>query len=168
MANFDQSPSISAATMRGSEVIEPWPISAPALRMVILPSGAMRTHGVTGALARVLACACDIRRTPSFPSAMQKLMPPNPASTLRREILVSIMVMTSALPRCALDGGDDAVISPAAADIAVHMRDDVGARRLRILGEKLGRLHDLAGLAVAALRHLLGDPGFLQRMRGIG
>jgi hypothetical protein len=47
--------------MSGSEVIEPWPISAPALRMVMRPSGAMRTHGVTGMLANVFACACDIR-----------------------------------------------------------------------------------------------------------
>src|SRR5438132_6185621 len=166
MATFDQSASISSATMRGSEVMEPWPISAPALRMVILPSGAMRTQGVTGALAKALACACGMRRTPSFPSAMQKLMPPRAASMLRREMLVSI-IMTLALPRCALDGGDDAVVGPASTNIAVHMRDDVGASGLGILGEELCRLHDLAGLAVAALRHLFRDPGFLQRMRRI-
>jgi len=84
------------ATISGSEVIEPWPISAPAERMVILPSGAMRTHGVIGAFASVLACACDIRRTPSLPTAMQNVSPPNPASTPRRERLLSIMVMAQA------------------------------------------------------------------------
>src|SRR5262249_61950764 len=82
--------------MSGSDVIDPWPISAPALRMVILPSGAMRTHGVTLALARALACACDIRRTPSLPTAMQKVSPPRPASTLRRGGGVSIIVMAPA------------------------------------------------------------------------
>ena len=61
--------------------------------MVIVPSGAMRTQGVTGAFASVFACAWDIRRTPSLPSAMQNAMPPRPASTLRRESLVSIMFM---------------------------------------------------------------------------
>ena len=93
MATFDQLASISSATMSGSEVMEPWPISAPALRMVIVPFGAMRTHGVTGAFANVLACACDIRRTPSLPTAMQKVMPPRPASRLRRERLLSMTVM---------------------------------------------------------------------------
>ena len=34
--------------------------------------------------------------------------------------------------------------------------------------EQRDRAHDHAGLAVAALRHLLGDPGFLQRMTAIG
>ena len=38
---------------------------------------------------------------------------------------------------------------------------------LGFFGEQLRRLHDLAGLAVAALRHFLGDPGLLQRVRGI-
>ena len=132
------------------------------------PSGAMRTHGVTGMLASVFACACDIRRTPSLPTAMQNAIPPKPARTPRRERLVSIMFMAQALPRCALDGGDDAVIGPTAADIAVHVGDDVGARGLGILGEQLRGLHDLPGLAVAALRHLFDDPGLLQRVGGIG
>ena len=32
------------------------------------------------------------------------------------------------------------------------------------LREQIRRLHDLSRLAVTALRHLFGDPGFLQRM----
>src|SRR6201982_1197670 len=142
IATFDQSASISSATMSGSEVIEPWPISAPALRIVILPSGAMRTHGLIGAFARTLACACDIRRTPSLPTAMQNAIPPSPASTLRRDGVV-LNCHGSALLRCALDGGDDAVIGSAAADIAVHMRDDVRARGLGVLGEEFGGVSDL-------------------------
>jgi hypothetical protein len=39
---------------------------------------------------------------------------------------------------------------------------------LGFLGQQLRGLHDLPGLAVAALRHLFDDPGLLQRMRGIG
>jgi hypothetical protein len=79
--------------MRGSDVIDPWPISAPALRIVMRPSGAMRTHGVTDAFANVFAWACDIRRTPSLPTAIQNAIPPKPARTPRREIVVSIMFM---------------------------------------------------------------------------
>src|SRR5215475_380272 len=96
IATLPQSASISSATISGSEVIEPWPISAPAERIVILPSGAMRTHGFTGALASVLACACDISRTPSLPTAMQNVNPPRPESRVRRESLVSIAFMAQA------------------------------------------------------------------------
>src|SRR5947209_2639258 len=48
------------------------------------------------------------------------------------------------------------------------MAYDVSARGLGIAREQLGCLHDLPRLAVAALRHLFGDPSLLQRMRGIG
>src|SRR5262244_1463173 len=164
IATFDQSASISSATMSGSDVIDPWPISAPALRIVILPSAAMRTHGLIGAFAKAFACACDISRTPSFPTAMQNAIPPKPAITPRREISRSIMFMAQA----ALDGRDDAVIGSAAADIVVHVGDDIGAGGLRVLCEKFRRLHDLARLAVAALRHLFHHPRLLQRMRGGG
>ena len=63
---------------------------------MILPSGAMRTQGVTGAFASVLAWACDSRRTPSLPTAMQNVMPLKPASRLRRESFVSIVFMAQA------------------------------------------------------------------------
>src|SRR5215831_2571961 len=168
MATFDQSASISSATMSGSDVMEPWPISAPVERIVMVPSGAMRTHGVTCALASVSACAGETRLAPCWPSARQNVMPVRPASTERREMSFSIMVMASALPRCALDGRDDAVIGAAAAEIAVHVCDDLGAARLRVEPEQFGGLHDLAGLAVAALRHLFGDPRLLQRVRRVG
>src|SRR5262249_8814709 len=42
------------------------------------------------------------------------------------------------------------------------------ARRILIAGEELGGLHDLARLAIAALRYLLGDPGLLQGMAAVG
>src|SRR5258708_28912279 len=48
------------------------------------------------------------------------------------------------------------------------MRDHFILGRIGILGEKRCRLHDLAGLAVAALRDLLEDPGLLQRMIALG
>src|SRR5262249_26570449 len=168
IATFDQSASISSARMSGSEVIDPCPISAPALRMVTVPSRAMRTQGVTFAFAIAWGCACENRRTPSVPSARQNDMPPRPTNTPRREISRSMIVMALALPRSALDGGDNAVISAAAADVAVHVADDLRAGRFRVGGEQLGRLHDLARLAIAALGHFFGDPGLLQRVRGIG
>src|ERR1700752_4947000 len=60
--------------------------------------------------------------------------------------------------RRALDRGDDVVVGAAAADVALHVLDDLLARRLAVLLEQCGRGHDLPRLAVAALRHLLRDP----------
>ena len=62
----------------------------------------------------------------------------------------------------------DALIGAAAADVAVHGGVDFRVRRLWRLGQKRGRRHQLARLAVAALRHLLGDPCDLQRVAGGG
>ena len=56
----------------------------------------------------------------------------------------------------------DARICHATAEIAVHVRDDFLLGRIAVLGEQRCGLHDLPGLAVAALRNLLGDPGPLQ------
>src|SRR5690606_31506406 len=73
----------------------------------------------------------------------------------------------SALPRGALNGADDAHIGPAAADVAVHVFDDLLPRGVGVAFEKSCRLHDLPGLAVAALRYLLGNPRLLKRMAGV-
>src|SRR5271154_5038242 len=69
--------------------------------------------------------------------------------------------------RDALNGFDDLGVSAAAADVAVHVLDDLLACRFRILCQQFGRLHDLPGLAVAALRDLMSNPCLLQRMAGI-
>src|SRR5271155_5058526 len=99
------------------------------------------------------------------PKATATLKAPVVTRNERREsawMLVSFNMVLS-LPH-ALNGGDDLTVSAAAADVAVHVGDDLFARRLGVLRQQVRRLHDLAGLAVAALRHLHGDPGLLQRM----
>src|SRR5215468_3819947 len=73
----------------------------------------------------------------------------------------------SHLPSGALNRTHNALISATAADIGAHVFNDLLARRLRIVLEQVGRAHNLAGLAVAALRHALGQPGLLHRMTGI-
>src|SRR5512139_572815 len=117
--------------MSASEVIEPWPISAPGERRVTMPSGAMRTQALI-ARAEPCASASEIRRMPSAPSAMQNVSPPAPLRKLRREILKTafcLATMALALPRGAFDGGGDTVVGPAAADVAVHVRNDLRASR---------------------------------------
>ena len=56
------------------------------------------------------------------------------------------------------------LIGSAAAQVAVHGFVDIGVGGIRSLGEQRRRGHDLTGLAVAALRHVLFDPGPLHRM----
>src|SRR6267143_506777 len=87
-----------------------------------------------------------------------KAMPSNPA----------FMAASSCFSRRALDRGDDLVVGAAAAEVARHVLHDLLASRVFRLGEERGRGHDLARLAVAALRHLLGDPRLLQRVIALG
>ena len=61
----------------------------------------------------------------------------------------------------------DALVGAAAADVG-HQRVDVAVGRLRLLLQQRHRRHDLPGLAVAALRHVVLDPGQLHRMRAVG
>src|SRR5436853_1697070 len=60
-----------------------------------------------------------------------------------------------------LDGGPDAEVRTAAAQVPAHSLVDVSVRRVRILVEERHGLHDLASLAVATLRHVVVDPGLL-------
>src|SRR2546430_6951447 len=64
-----------------------------------------------------------------------------------------------------LDRGADPRVGPAATDVAAHGLVDLGVGRLRRALEERGRGHDLAGLAIAALRHAHADPPRLQRLR---
>src|SRR5690606_9049904 len=66
----------------------------------------------------------------------------------------------------ALDGGADAAVGAAAADVAAHRGVDLRLGGTRVLLQQRGGAHDLAGLAVAALRHVPGDPGVLHRLAG--
>src|SRR5947199_8708530 len=168
MRTLVQSASSSSAMISGSDVIDPCPISVAADMIVIVPSGAMLTQGLMAVPVRSDASTAASARSPS---AMANDRPAAPIITWRRDTFVWKLLMCwfmSRLPRRALDRAHDALISPAAADVGAHVLDDLGARRRWIVLEQVGRAHDLSGLAVAALRHALGNPGLLQRMAGIG
>src|SRR5262245_65603029 len=70
-------------------------------------------------------------------------------------------MVASLSARCLLDRVANARVGPAAADVPGHCVLDVGIGRLRLAGKECRRGHDLARLAVAALRHLALDPGLL-------
>src|SRR6266540_236672 len=81
----------------------------------------------------------------------------------RRVTRVADGALMSRSLRRAMDRGADALVGAAAADVR-HRRVDVGVRRVRGLRQQCGGGHDLARLAVAALRHVLRDPRLLHRM----
>src|SRR5262245_47676859 len=80
---------------------------------------------------------------------------------------VSSSVMSRPLGSGA-DGRVDALIAAAATEIAGHGAGDLGVCRRRLLGEKGRGLHDLPGLAVAALRHADIAPGDLDDVLALG
>src|SRR5690349_1646449 len=180
--------------INGSEVIEPCPISVAADMIVMVPSGPRLTHGFSAWLSawppdplaisaasalRASAIAKDSPAAPiiawrretcwcetwpeSWPETWRESWPPESLRDRGAPDLLKSLFM-SRLPRRALDRAHDALIGAAAANIGAHMLDNLLAARLRIVFEEIGRAHDLAGLAVAALRHALGEPGFLHRM----
>ena len=75
---------------------------------------------------------------------------------------------TSDLPDDPLDRTDNSWIGAAAADVAVHSFDNLPATRLWVGIQKCGRLHNLARLAVSALRYLLRDPRLLKWVIAVG
>src|SRR5262249_14338721 len=163
MRTLAQSASSSSARMSGSDVSDPCPISAAGDMIATVSSVEIVTHGLS---ATSPLRAASARR----PDAIVKVKPAAPTMKVRRlpAIFSNAVVMGSALLHDALDGADDARIGAAATDIGAHMVDDLRAAGLRVACQQIGRAHDLAGLTVAALRHPLGEPGLLHRMRGVG
>ena len=67
-----------------------------------------------------------------------------------------------------MNGAPNALVNAAAAEIADHGTVDLVVGGVRSPGEESGGRHHLAGLAVSALRHLLGDPRELDRVTTVG
>src|SRR5215469_9546512 len=63
-----------------------------------------------------------------------------------------------------LDGGGDALVAAATTDVAAHRAVDLFLRRIPAGRKQRGGLHDLADLAISALRHIEGAPRFLHRV----
>src|ERR1700730_7853679 len=63
-----------------------------------------------------------------------------------------------------LDGGGDALIAAAAADVAAHRAVDLFFGGVLVRRQQCCGLHDLASLAIAALWDIQGTPRLLYRM----
>src|ERR1700751_6125167 len=84
-----------------------------------------------------------------------------------RRLTFSIMAWTGVMSgSCSgrLDGGGDALIAAAAADVAAHRVVNLGLGRVLRRRQQRGGLHDLTGLTIAALRHIQGAPSLLHRV----
>src|SRR2546423_13394141 len=67
-----------------------------------------------------------------------------------------------------MDRSTNARIGPATANVSPHADIDFFISGICPFPEQYCRRHDLSGLAIAALRHVLADPGLLQWMRELG
>src|SRR5947209_8003213 len=184
LVTFFQSHSSSSATSWARPVSVPWPISERAMRMTQVSSGLIATQMLTSVAP---FCATASSKGALKPSARP---PPasaaEPTTNLRRESfwplpkIIFFMALSSrpadgAIGRAAIGavtGGEmhrraDTLIGAAAAYIG-HRLIDVGIGWLRLFLEQRGGGHDLAGLAIAALRNVDRGPRLLHRVRGIG
>ena len=148
-----------------SAVCVPWPISLRFMASITLPSARDLDPAVEAHLARldrqrIDRCRGD-RAAAARPSRRRARRPrPRPLTSSARRLMRA---------------------RPAALRIAARRRGYVPQRQtlaiaasisaslgLRFLASKRSGRHQDAALAVAALRHLVRDPGALQRMRHLG
>src|SRR5262249_36272429 len=167
-----QSHSSSSATSCARPVSVPWPISERAIRITQVSSGLTTTHAPTSTPAESCASADPApngRRTPraSPPAAAVVPTMKDRRESLEPAALSLMFVMSRLLSSGHVHRRADPLIGAAPADVG-HCLVDVLVGRLRLLRQERGRRHDLAGLAVPALRHVDGRPGLLDRMRAIG
>src|SRR6266478_6812777 len=87
--------------------------------------------------------------------------PPSAALALRNCRRERSTVMSGPFLGRVLDSLADSHISAAATDVPRHGGVDIAVGRVRLGGEQRRRGHDLAGLAIAALRHLEIEPRLL-------
>src|SRR3954471_4012632 len=171
-----QSHSSSSATSCAKPVSVPCPISERAMRITQVSSGLIATQTLTSLAA---APFCALANGTFSPSARP---PPataaEPTMNFRRERCLPLPNVIFLMARslrlaaggratgCHVDRFADALIGAAAADVG-HRRVNVLVGRPRVLLQERRRRHDLAGLTVAALRHVDRRPGLLHRMRRV-
>src|SRR6516162_10640557 len=130
-----------------------WPATVSSICRAVAPA------------SRISPKNCHVLREPSVfwfayfgsPGAWTTLTRPQSASSSSASTKgKSVLIMA-----CRIRGA-------APADVAGHRIDDLLITRMRRLFEQCGGLHDLACLAIAALRNIVRFPGALYRMAAIG
>src|SRR6267378_1642146 len=125
---------------------------------MICPSLPMRTKALgTNGAPEGLSAAADVLNPINRP-------PPNAALALRNSRRERSM--SGPLLCRVLDSLADAHIRTAATDVSGHGGVDIAIGRVGVGREQGRRGHDLAGLAIAALRDFQRDPGLLDLLAG--
>src|SRR5438093_6573876 len=156
---FDQSASSSSASSMGNDVVTPWPISERSTTTRTLSSAPMRSQALG---ANAAAAAPRITCRPAAGRWKPMTRPATPAVSRNSRRVICAALMSRSL-RGAMDGGADALVRAAAADVG-HRRVDVAVGGMRSFREQRRGGHDLPRLAVAALRHVFLEP---RAMRGV-
>src|SRR6266849_1901710 len=120
--------------------------------------------------------ALGVNVDPAAPSALRieelvvkpmRRPPPSAALALkhclreRSTVMSGLLLAVRRAVRRVLDSLADSHIRAAAANVPRHGGVDIAIGRVGLGGEQRRRGHDLARLAIAALRHLQLDPGLL-------
>ena len=169
----------------------PWPISERAMRITQRSSGMTTTQALTSGVAGLPVAAAALLELPSNPNGRPSASPPpavaeptmnsaprqagrccGPGLHERPPRESAFGAVRRA--RCRGDahacrhahGGADALIGAAAADVG-HRLVDVVVGRVRFFPQQRGGGHDLPRLAIAALRDVEREPGFLHGMRAV-
>src|SRR4030081_556310 len=160
VVTFDQSHSSSSATSWARPVRVPCPISERAMRITTVSSGRITTQALTSgepSAARTTVGPSGI----SIPSARPAPAAAVPSTKVRR---FSLTCLFMAGPLLSVAGGVNRFTrlleGAAAADIGDGFVD-ILVGGLRLLLEQGRDRHDHAALAIATLRHVVGDPGLL-------
>src|SRR5436190_6433697 len=169
MRTWLQSQSSSSASIIGSEVFTPWPISGFLDTMVTVPSGAMETKAESCAGAAVFPSIASKTAAGSGIRASSARPPPassDALSTVRRVGPAAVVScdMTGLLShnRSDPDRTSNPVVAAAAADVAGHCGVNLIGIGPGCLPEQRTRGHDLPSLTVAALHHINFQPRLLQ------
>src|SRR5262252_1677327 len=163
--------------MRARAVPTCWPISARMIETVTMPLRSRRYQivGSNSAAGEVEAGSAAVKPGRGKPN--RTLVPAAPIRKPRRDTRFCFItgpastlsmwassMCASHFGRSELDRPADADIGHASAQVAAHDGVDVLVARVAKILEQSCGLHDLSGLAIAALRRLRLDPGLLQWM----
>src|SRR6266478_4183303 len=165
VVTFDQSHSNSSATSCARPVSVPCPISERAIRMMTVSSGRMTTQAFTSgepSWARTTLAPNGILRPSARPAPAAAL----PMTKERRLSFGVLVIMAGPLClRRGVDGLTHLLEGSTPTDVG-DPRVDIGIGRLRLFFQKRRHRHDHARLTVAALWHLVVEPGLLHLAQG--
>src|SRR6202166_4306633 len=165
VVTFDQSHSSSSATSCARPVRVPWPISERAIRITTVSSGRITTQALISGEPSAARTRPGPPKGRSRPTARPTPVAAVPMTKARRLSLTCWFMAASSRVRDGVDRLAHLLEGAATADIGDGFVD-VLVGRLRLALGQAGPRHDHAPLTIAALRHVVGDPGLLHLVQG--